>query len=572
LIRRVITYYFLLVFILLFQQINAQTFPSPINAPLIISGSFGEPRENHFHTGIDISTRGKIGYAVSSVDDGYISRIKISAIGYGRVIYITHPQSGLMTVYGHLSKLNDELQSYITEQQYALQKYEVEFFPDKSQFIVKKGDIIGYSGNTGGSTAPHLHFEVRDASGESFPFNPMKYNLEIPDTIKPKITELALYNLDICCGQIDPKEIPIIKTKKGYSIDADTLNDTLTINSKLLGLGIKTFDFTNNGLDNDIGIYSLEMKMDGRKFYYFSLDKLDFAEGRYANCHVDYKQRKKDKEVLYRTYLLGGNKASIYKDLVNRGILSIDDGLVHKIEIISSDYKKNESRLNFYIKYSPPINPIKVNPTGKLLNFDKENILKDDSCKIIFSLNTLYDDTYLKFEKTNSKSSAVLSPSYQIGDAFTPLHKPFEINIKPDVSIKEKNKPKTVIVRRNNSGGLYGYTSKWVDGMLQANPREFGDFCVMIDSVAPVLGARNFTSTKILKSRYLQFSCSDKIMGLDDYDAYLDGKWILMEYDAKNDLSTIYLDKNISKGEHSVKIIVSDSLDNKKTYNFKFKI
>ncbi|MBU6204925.1 MAG: M23 family metallopeptidase, partial [Bacteroidetes bacterium] len=241
------------------QKIN------PLNGALIISGSFGEPRLNHFHTGIDFTTRGKTGLSVYAFDAGYVSRIKVSAIGYGKAIYITHP-NGLISVYGHLSKFNDVIQSYVTTQQYKQQKSELELYPEASQFIIKKGELIAYSGNSGGSSAPHLHFEVRDAAGESFPLNPLKYNLDLKDTIKPTFRELAIYNLNEPSDMVNPRQYNLTTYQKSYKLQQRSTPDTITIPFNQVGVGVKVHDLAN-GCDSDgyFGVYRLQMNVDNIK-------------------------------------------------------------------------------------------------------------------------------------------------------------------------------------------------------------------------------------------------------------------------------------------------------------------
>ena len=132
-----------------------------MHIPIILSGSFGELRNNHFHSGLDIKTEGKEGLEVFAAAEGYISRIKISQFGYGKSIYITHP-NGFTTVYAHLSKFTPKIEAYVKSIQYKKECYEIEESRFKEDtFPVEKGESIAFSGDTGGSGGPHLHFEIR---------------------------------------------------------------------------------------------------------------------------------------------------------------------------------------------------------------------------------------------------------------------------------------------------------------------------------------------------------------------------------------------------------------------------
>ena len=145
-------------------------FQSPLEIPLILSGTFAELRSNHFHSGLDIKTQQQSGLKVMAAASGFVSRIKVSHFGYGKALYITHP-NGYTTVYAHLQNFNPEIDAYIKHRQYKNESYEIELFPKAGELLVNNGDIVAYSGNTGGSGGPHLHFEIRNK--QEHPMNPM---------------------------------------------------------------------------------------------------------------------------------------------------------------------------------------------------------------------------------------------------------------------------------------------------------------------------------------------------------------------------------------------------------------
>jgi hypothetical protein len=538
----------------------------PLNAPLIISGSFGEPRENHFHTGVDFTTKGKTGIAVFAFDDGYVSRIKVSSIGYGKALYITHA-NGLMSVYGHLSKFNDELQNYVTKEQYRQQKFEVELYPEKNQFKVSKGQIIAYSGNSGGSGGPHLHFEVRDASGESYPLNPLKYDLALRDTIAPQLRELAFYNTSKSSDIVNPKQFALTKVKSIFKIQNRNQPDTIRLHFNEVGVGIKTYDLAN-GCDSDgfFGIYSLQMKVDGNTVYSFAMNRLDFSEGRYANCHIDYKQKKKNKEQFYRCFQLPGNKASIYSDEINNGIIVLLEGETKKIEITVSDYFNNTSKTEFYLNCPTSSLLQSAPPVGIPLTFNEEKNWSNNHLKLKFDSGTFYDNIYLRLDSTSLPSA--YSRLYKIHDEFTPLHKSFTLSIRLNDTYKNIPINKLVIMRLKSNGGTASYKTSYSNGWLTAQPKELGNFYVELDTVTPALTPINFKTGQTVSQKTLTLKMTDKLSGIDTYNFYIDNQWILAEYDAKNDLISIDISK-VAKGEHILKAIVSDVVQNKKTYTFK---
>ncbi|MFN4881068.1 MAG: M23 family metallopeptidase [Bacteroidota bacterium] len=543
------------------QKIN------PLNGALIISGSFGEPRLNHFHTGIDFTTRGKTGLSVYAFDAGYVSRIKVSAIGYGKAIYITHP-NGLISVYGHLSKFNDVIQSYVTTQQYKQQKSELELYPEANQFIIKKGELIAYSGNSGGSSAPHLHFEVRDAAGESFPLNPLKYNLDLKDTIKPTFRELAIYNLNEPSDMVNPRQYNLTTYQKSYKLQQRNTPDTITIPFNQVGVGVKVHDLAN-GCDSDgyFGVYRLQMNVDNIKVYEFAMNRLDFNEGRYANCHIDYKQKKKNKEQFYRCYLLPGNKAAIYDAVLNRGIIQLGKGEVKKVEIISSDYFNNTSNVVFYITTSSNGYVQAIPPIGLLVKHNESKSWGNTRIKLTFDSGTLYDETYLKID--SNKLPSAYSTSYQIHNEYTPLHKSFSLSIKLNNYNTQFPESKFVLVRIKENGSVSAYKSTVANGWVSANPKELGTFYIASDTITPKITPTNFTPGQSTKNKMLTLKITDNLSGIETYNFYVDNQWIVADYDAKNDLISIDISKQLS-GEHILKAVVVDAVGNKKINTFKF--
>ncbi|MBL7918333.1 MAG: M23 family metallopeptidase, partial [Bacteroidia bacterium] len=188
----------------LFAQNNGFVFP--LQEPISLVGNYGELRPNHFHAGLDFSTQGRTGLPVMAAASGYVSRIKVSAVGYGKAVYITHP-NGKVTVYGHLTSYIPEIAIIVKSAQYKNESFEVELLPGKDEIKIKAGQIIGYSGNTGNSTGPHLHFEIRDEITET-PINPLLY-YKVPDTYKPTITHLGLYNMEDTTSPKFIKSLPI---------------------------------------------------------------------------------------------------------------------------------------------------------------------------------------------------------------------------------------------------------------------------------------------------------------------------------------------------------------------------
>jgi len=554
------------ILILLAANSFAQTYPldyfiNPLNNPLVISGSFGEPRTNHFHTGIDFTTRKQINLKVLASASGYVSRIRVSPFGYGKAIYITHP-NGYMTVYAHLNHFSANIQQYVRQKQYAKESFEVDLYPDKNLFPVKQGEVIAYSGNSGGSSAPHLHFEIRDASGETYPLNPLAFGIKVQDNVTPKIQSVALYPLDLCCGLRGPT---IYKANQGT-----VTPDTIVSKFSKLSFGVQAGDWMNGSdSDGDFGVYSLELNLDDNTIFSFKNDRLDFAEGRYANCMIDYTQKKLSKKEIYRTFLLPGNKAGVYQSVLNRGVIELNDSKAHKATITVKDFFGNSSTVSFHIKYIADENYAPITSYKKIFDWQQPNSFSDDSIQLDFPVKSFYDDFYFNCLKENSSEKNTFSSVYSCGDAFTPLHKAFTIKILPR-KIPETLKTKALIVQKDNNS-LSGKTSEWEGEYIVTLSTEMGKYQVMIDTVSPVIQSLNGKTNLYQTGANIRFKISDNLSGIAKYNGYLDGKWALMEYDAKNKSLTYTVENNLTTGEHTLKVIVEDGVKNKSSYTYKFK-
>ena len=107
----------------------------PLNLKPEIVANLGELRNNHWHMGLDIRTDQKVNQLVYAAAGGYISRIRIEPFGFGRAIYINHP-NGLTTLYAHLNDFNPALEKYVGEQQYKQQTWAIELEFSPQQFML----------------------------------------------------------------------------------------------------------------------------------------------------------------------------------------------------------------------------------------------------------------------------------------------------------------------------------------------------------------------------------------------------------------------------------------------------
>ena len=538
-------------------------FRQPLDiTPSALAGSFGELRSNHFHSGIDFKTNQQIGYPVYATADGYISRLRIQNSGFGLALYIDHP-NGFTSVYGHLSRFNSKIAQEVKKIQYQKKSYEIDEFPKTDLISVRKGDIIAYSGNTGSSGGPHLHFELRDTKTEAT-INPQLLGIQIPDNVNPVISSMYVYRLNgKPFNEFTPKQYFQVIGKNGKY----ELNNVSTINlSDEVGFGIVTTDkhSGNSGLN---GVYSIELFLNDQRIFTSALERFSFENSRAINSHIDYSALLTLKRSIQKSFVAPGNPLQIYSNLINNGIINFDDGKMHQLKYIVTDSKGNKSTLAFNVQSNPKaiINTPKQ-PTGIIFPYNKLNEFADDDFKIILPKGTLYDELNFIYKKLPKININALSNVYQIQNNLTPLHVGFELWIKADSNLTNYQN-KAIIVNTNGSsqGGYFE------NGYIKAKPKNFGNFYISIDTIAPTIVPINISNGKNMSGiSKMSFRISDNLSGIKSFNGYIDGKWILMEFDTKTANLWHIFDEQTKAGKHNFELIVIDMKDNVKRYAIDF--
>ncbi|MEA3316620.1 MAG: M23 family metallopeptidase [Bacteroidota bacterium] len=550
-----------------YSQINKKQniFSSPVNFPIKLAGTFGELRSGHFHSGIDIKTKGKCGEIIKAVSNGYISRIKVSTNGYGKTIYISHPNNRT-SVYGHLSKFNNKISKYVKDYQYKNKTFEVNIFPESNKFTIKKGDIIGFSGNTGSSRGPHLHFELRKTSNQH-PINPLLF-LDVKDNIAPKIYYLACYPME---------ENSTINSKNKSLIIPAKLNDNNYIianNLKLsgkIGFGIETYDYLNDSR-NKCGITNLKLKINNKLIFEHKINEFAFSETRYINSHIDYEEKEKSNKKIQKTFIEPNNNLSTYLNTVNNGIYNFDDSTNYNIKILVNDIYNNTSILEFNAigskqkKIDTPA--IQHDSINKIL-WDKDFLFKNDKIQIRISKYSLYKNLNFNYYISQAIPNT-FSSLHHIHNIYTPLQKPISLSIHTN-NIPEGLKEKALIVRIDKDGEKHSIGGDAINSHITGITRKFGNYTVMIDTIAPKI-IPLFTSTKFENKSKINFKITDKLAGIKTYNGYIDNKWVLFEYDLKNKLLFFTFDKDkiLKNTNHELEIFVIDNKNNIETYYTSF--
>ncbi len=538
-----------------FTQVNypKDYFVKPLEVPLILSGTFGELRTNHFHAGLDIKTQQRQGLNVVSSANGYVSRIKISHWGYGKALYITHP-NGYTTVYGHLKKFAPEIEAYIKKRQYQKESYTIELFPKSTELKVTKGELVAYSGNSGSSGGPHLHYEIRDS--RSRPINPMFFGIELPDTKNPLFRAAVIYSFGNSTHVNNSNKINelVLKYKDGVMIA-----NTVEAYGKI-GIGVNVIDKLDGALNNN-GIFNLQMSVNGKKVYEHEVNTFSFTESRYINTLMDYERYSRKRQRIQKCFVEPANKLSIYKKLINNGYLDIKDGLSYHVQITAKDFKGNSSKLIIPIK-GVKSNTIVKDTTIKTPHFFKANEynkINQDNISVAFAKNSFYKDIYFDF---NYDGNIV-----KLHNASIPLHKKFTLTFNIS-NYPAKNKKQIIIAQINKKGRLSYASTRRKDNKVYTRSRSLGKYTLAIDSVKPKIKPINFKNNKKLsKYRYLKVKISDNLSGIKSYRGEIDGKWILFEYDAKRRLLTYdFNDSKLEGKKHNLKVTATDNVNNTNTY------
>lgn len=530
-------------------------YPYPMKIKMGLSATFGELRNNSFHAGVDIKTDGKIGKKVYAVADGYVSRIGVSPYGYGNVVYVTH-NDGYMSVYAHLESFNSKIGKYVKDKQLESKSFAQSLFLKKGEIPVKSGDFLGLSGNSGGSGGPHLHYELRNA--QQHPLNPYLFGFKINDGIKPGINGIALYPKELSSvNGLDAVAYLDVTGKNGdYAV-----KDEIKVNGTVY-FGISTYDQAD-GHNNKNGVYSIELFADNRLIFNILFKEYSYDETRYVNSLIDYKKYIDDKIRYVRTEVDEYNILDLYGE--KSGCMTLKEGDRADMKFVVKDYFGNISTVRFALVGDKPLEEYSYNQYSR--SYYRIDGKSDTEVGLDGFIANIPEKAFYRFEYVYARQLDTIANiasdyAYVLGSEDIPVQKNIEIKIRP--SEQYAGSDKLYIVSVSKDGDFIAVVGKMVDGMMTAKVRQFGTYALAVDNNAPQVSPINFKNkTKVIKCKRLKIKIKDKESGIGSYDIYLNGKWVVGAYDAKNDILYYDVDDFLKIGDNKMEIVVTDAVGNK---------
>ncbi len=545
--------YFLLFVLISTCKLFAQTnFHPPLLIPLNLAANFGELRPNHFHMGVDFKTNGKEGLPLYTIEDGYVARVKISPNGYGKVIYVNHPNQ-ITSVYAHCSKFVGSLDLLIQQKQQEAQNFEIEFYLNEGELPLKKGTHFAFSGNSGSSTGPHLHFELRNTITEAA-LNPLKFGFDIKDTKAPQITALKIVALTKKGYQMPNKSLifPLKKASKGTTFEIPS--NFCSIDGGQ-ALSFEVTDFMD-GSSNSCGIYESHLSSLGDTLFQQRMDSIYFDHSRFVNSHKDYDEYLKTKRKFNKAYKVAHNPLTIYP--INQiGILTLQPGDSIQLNYTANDVKNNAISMNFTLK-------AKKGERNNLAAFyapsthfipDSSYTFKGDEYSISIPAFTFYEPV---------KKLVVTSyPNLILGNQKDPIQLPISLSLKPitsNVAIEKQ------YIKVNNS---YIKTTLNVSNWLTGETKNLGKINIGIDTLAPAIVALNFKTTDtLLTKKIVTWRITESQTEIIDYDLFIDNVWHVLEYEKKGNYLIAIL-PILTDEPHSIEIIARDACQNTGTWKWR---
>lgn len=541
---------------------------SPVDFAITLAGNVGEVRASHFHSGIDIKALAGVGSPVVATADGYVSRIGVSPTGYGNVLYVSHPATGEVSVYGHLDGFIPSIAAWVKAEQIKRESFKVDLYPSAERFPVTKGQRIGFLGNSGSSGGPHLHYELREGAAQN-PVNVIARGVfHVSDHIAPTIYSVMLFEVDTICGVPYPylkQEVKLTTTPSGTVIPQADQDQILRLSGSGF-LAYKVIDY-KDGRTNTMGLYALEQRINGASNFAFKIDKLSFSNTRFVNTFTDFMTtRQSSKYDVIRAYVSPNNGLHFYDKVLDRGIISADKiGARATLSTTITDDSGNSSVVNLIIEPTAPVadSPsrqiVEKMPNLQSVYWDQSFNHQGDNYSVNIEPGSLYESTMIQILPRGDGFVELSSP------LAIPFYKSFALEFGDLRGFSEQLYPKLLVVGRSDKGALYSAGGAVEGGVLKTRVSGLGTYGIGIDTLPPRI-------TEIKRSagvKTLQFKITDDLSGIKSYRITVDGKWVVAEYDPRVKLLKYVITPNKVAINHNIQVTVVDNKNNKQILNTK---
>ena len=551
-------------------------FDLPLRISPYLSANFGELRSDHFHSGLDFKTQGVINKPVYAIAPAFVSRISVREMGFGKALYLDHP-NGYTSVYAHLESFSPKLDSIIKTAQYAAESYEQNLILNAGQVAIERGELLGYTGNTGSSGGPHLHFELRHTESEE-PVDPMFwYRDRIRDTRPPGILALAIYALD---GQ------GMLQNRAGLrgakQIIAYSQEGEAAFNAKLpsvwgkIGLGIKAYNYMN-GTNNIYGLNKIRLFLNGEEIFQQDISRFSFDESRYLNALTDYAEWVQNRSWIMKSFVEPLNKLDIYPIKANDGYININQEQEYNFLYELYDVSGNKTAFSFKLQGRQMTIP-KQDSSELWFYPAYKNSYTSEDIYLEFPAASFYNNVSFEYELRPPLNPSRPGPDkpvsyagiHQIHNHYTPLHKAalVRMRISEDV-LKEKN---WYYLARLLPDGKQEYVqATYSKGFMEGRIWNLGSYTVLSDSIPPKIFSPQLEKNQ--KNSLIRIVVRDDESGIEDYRCTINGRWALFEYDYKsNTLSANLRDSCLELLPHSnlLQIYLKDKCGNQEYREWRF--
>ena len=544
-------------FAISFSFLQAQNKATPpLDIPLKLSGTFGEFRATHFHAGLDIKTQGKEGFKVKSIKAGSVRRIKIATSGYGKCLYIQHPD-GTTSVYAHLKKFAPKIESFIKLYQYEQETFETQKFLPLGEMTIEQGEVIGYSGNTGGSLGPHLHFEIRDTKAET-PLNPLQLGFDIPDSIRPIVQGLYRYKKKDN-GLTEKTQLPLERINDSvYKADLQRLGGTHAF-------GIRLFDRQDLSYNRN-GVYKAAITVNGKEVFAYTFDKINFSDGKKIDALIDYSTYREERIRIQKLFRDLDIDYSFLPETAANGLIDFEAERAYQVQIIVEDYAHNKTYISFYVEGKINLIADAAPPMLNPITTEKDYLFAFDQHEVYVPKNTFYQtvDLILKAKEDTLVIEKTASPQRKGFELTVAIPEALDSIEKQQLSLalydpEEKKKEKQL---------RYVWTAK-KDSILTTKYAYPGQYILTKDSLSPSIQPINFKDQQWMSNyKFLEVEIEDEFSGIKSYRATINGQWILMEYEPK-DKTLIYnfADIDFDQTQLDFELTVEDQVGNQSVFN-----